>query len=306
MKPSREQYRGCLLGLALGDALGAPREGGWLERRLWRWVGTTRQGLPRWADDTQMTLDVAEVLLHEREIHQDRLAATFARHYHWSRGYGPGTARVLRRIRRGAAWQTARTAQFPQGSYGNGAAMRVAPLALWFHADPATLLLQTQLAAEVTHAHPLALEGAEAMALTLQTALTHSEDGPTLGAAVWAQLQAYCTAPEFLSRLALAQTWWQSQANPPPPWVAQRLGHGTAAHTSVITAIYVALCHLEADFLDLLAFVAGLKGDVDTLGAMAGAIWGAHRGAAGLTEWPLERRAEVLSIADQLHDHAPV
>jgi poly(ADP-ribose) glycohydrolase ARH3 len=87
--------------------------------------------------------------------------------------------------------------------------------------------------------------------------------------------------------------------------VAQRLGHGVAAHESVITAIYAALCHLDADFLDLLAFVAGLGGDVDTLGAMAGAIWGAHRGAAGLTEWPLERRAQVLAIADQLYAHAP-
>lgn len=304
MKPSREQYRGCLLGLALGDALGALREGGWLERQLWRWVGSTRQGLPRWTDDTQMTLDVAEVLLHEGEIEQDRLAATFARHYHWSRGYGPGTAHLLKRIRRGASWQTVRTAQFPHGSYGNGAAMRVAPLALWFHANPSALLMQTQLAAEVTHVHPLALEGAGAMALAIQIALTHT-DGETLGPALWAQLRVHCTEPEFLTRIAQAQTWWEHQANPPPRWVAQHLGHGTAAHTSVITAIYVALCHLEADFLDLMAFVAGLKGDVDTLGAMAGAIWGAHRGAAGLTEWPLERRAEVVAIADQLYDCAP-
>jgi poly(ADP-ribose) glycohydrolase ARH3 len=304
MKPSREQFRGCLLGLALGDALGAPREGGWLERRLWRWIGTTRQGLPRWTDDTQMSLDVADVLLHVGEIDQDRLAQTFARHYRWSRGYGPSTARLLRRIQRGADWRQARTAQFPQGSYGNGAAMRVAPLALWFHADVSQLLTQTQLAAEVTHAHPLAQEGACALALAIHMALTQTEVAE-LGAALWPQLQVHCTDPAWHARLIQAHTWWHTQASPPPQWVAQRLGHGVAAHESVITAIYAALCHLDADFLDLLAFVAGLGGDVDTLGAMAGAIWGAHRGAAGLTEWPLERRAQVLAIADQLYAHAP-
>jgi len=304
MKPAREQFRGCLLGVALGDAFGAPREGGWLARQMWRWLGTTRQGWPRWTDDTQMTLDVADVLLHAGDIDQDRLAQTFARHYRWSRGYGPGTARLLRRIRRGADWRWARTAQFAQGSYGNGAAMRVAPLALWFHHDASQLLMQTQLAAEVTHAHPVAQEGACALALAIQMALNHTES-VELGSALWSQLPVHCADSVWHDRLRQAQSWWQTQACPPPSWVARQLGHGVAAHESVITAIYVALCHLDADFLDLLAFIAGLGGDVDTLGAMAGAIWGAHRGAASLVEWPLEGRAHLIEVADQLHAQAP-
>ena len=53
-----ERYRGCLVGLAMGDALGAPYEGGVLERAVWRLLGRTRAGELRWTDDTQMSLDL--------------------------------------------------------------------------------------------------------------------------------------------------------------------------------------------------------------------------------------------------------
>ncbi len=52
---SLDQFQGCLLGLSLGDALGARYEEGILERLLWRVIGKTSQGEMRWVDDTQMT-----------------------------------------------------------------------------------------------------------------------------------------------------------------------------------------------------------------------------------------------------------
>src|SRR3954467_7129877 len=58
-----DRFKGSLLGLALGDAMGAPFEGGLAERLLWRLIGTTRQGELRWTDDTQMAIDVAESLV---------------------------------------------------------------------------------------------------------------------------------------------------------------------------------------------------------------------------------------------------
>ncbi|HNA22027.1 MAG TPA: ADP-ribosylglycohydrolase family protein, partial [Agitococcus sp.] len=63
MSPSREQIQGCLFGLALGDALGAPYEGGILERLLWKMIGSTKEGYAKWTDDTQMTLDLLESIL---------------------------------------------------------------------------------------------------------------------------------------------------------------------------------------------------------------------------------------------------
>ena len=134
MSISEDQYIGCFLGLALGDALGAPYEGGVLERLLWRVLGRTPQGELRFTDDTQMALDLAQSLIAHQGLVQSDLAQRFANSYHWSRGYGPSTARLLKRVRQGQAWQAANKQTYPQGSLGNGAAMR-APIMALFKTD---------------------------------------------------------------------------------------------------------------------------------------------------------------------------
>jgi len=126
-----DQFSGCLLGLATGDTLGAPYEGGPLERLVWRMIGRTSEGRLRWTDDTQMALDLATSLLEEDGVQPDAIAKRFASSYLWSRGYGPGAARVLKRIRRGERWEAASKAVYAEGSYGNGAAMRAPVLALF-------------------------------------------------------------------------------------------------------------------------------------------------------------------------------
>jgi len=73
-----DQFQGCLLGLALGDAFGAPFEGGPVERLVWRVIGKTRQGAMRWTDDTQMSLDLAESLISHEGLEVEELARRFA------------------------------------------------------------------------------------------------------------------------------------------------------------------------------------------------------------------------------------
>ena len=53
------KYSGCFLGLAIGDAYGAPFEGGPIERLLWKAIGKTKDGKLRYTDDTQMSIDLA-------------------------------------------------------------------------------------------------------------------------------------------------------------------------------------------------------------------------------------------------------
>ena len=65
---SLDLFQGCLLGLSLGDALGAPYEGGVLERLLWRLIGKTSQGEMRWTDDTQMTIDKIKLMTFEELV----------------------------------------------------------------------------------------------------------------------------------------------------------------------------------------------------------------------------------------------
>jgi hypothetical protein len=71
-----------------------------------------------------------------------------------------------------------------------------------------------------------------------------------------------------------------------------------------VTAVYVAGRFLDRPFLELHEFVAACGGDVDTIGAMAGAIWGAANGVALLPAdklEQLEQRERLLAVALALH-----
>jgi poly(ADP-ribose) glycohydrolase ARH3 len=283
-----------MLGLAMGDALGAPYEGGIVERLLWRAIGRTREGRVRWTDDTQMALDLAESLLEENEVCTDAIARRFAASYHWSRGYGPGTARVLKRIRWGERWETASTAVYPNGSFGNGAAMRSAVMALTFADDRAALMAATRTSARVTHGHPLGIEGAVMIAAAAQALLHGQSQAGVLEAA-----RSACSEPDFVQRLETVASWLSAQTEPAPAEVARRLGNGMAAAASVPTALYIALRYLQLPFASMTAFIRACGGDVDTIGAMAGALWGIANGASGLPNVEIEGREEIAALADR-------
>jgi poly(ADP-ribose) glycohydrolase ARH3 len=293
-----DQFQGCLLGLALGDALGAPHEGGFVERLVWRLIGKTHDGKLRWTDDTQMTIDLAESLLAKRQWDQDDLVQRFAASYRWSRGYGPGTAKLLKKIARGADWQTANRAIYREGSYGNGAAMR-APLLGLVYQEHATVLATAKQTAEITHANPLAIEGAQLVATVTRT-LTATE----IPSSVLQAADEVCTGQQFRSRLAIARTWLEAGHRASPAEVRKQLGNGIAAHESCVTAVYLALRFLNAEFQELLDIAIAVRGDVDTIAAMSGAMWGAYRGLAalpGILLESLEHSERIMNLAEQLH-----
>jgi len=233
-----------------------------------------------------MSLDVAESLIAHRAIDPDELAVRFSRSYRWSRGYGPGAARILKRIARGDDWRTANTSVYPGGSFGNGASMRAPVLGLFYAGRPDELATSARASAVVTHAHPLGIEGAVLIATATATAMT-GDPSQILEAA-----SSSCEQDAFTERLEIARTWLRSEPSPPPVEVARALGNRTTAAESCVTATYAALRFLGDPFGDLLAFVAACGGDVDTIGAMAGAIWGAANGAARLPR-DLIRRLEA-------------
>jgi poly(ADP-ribose) glycohydrolase ARH3 len=268
------RFVGTMVGLALGDALGAPYEGGWMERAVWKVIA---RGALRYTDDTEMALLLAESLLAHGGVEQDALAATWAERCRWARGYGRGTRRLLRLVARGADWRRANRHVFPDGSFGNGAAMRVAPLAL-FHAGRDDLDAAVVAASEITHAHPLGIEGARLVAHAVVRAL---RDEPPLDVA--------SDVPEYAERLERAR----AGAEP------RELGNSVRAHESVVTAL--CLAQRSATFPELMERVIATGGDTDTIGAMAGAVWGARHGAGALPDLPVEERARIEDVARLLH-----
>ncbi|WP_306461849.1 ADP-ribosylglycohydrolase family protein [Spongiactinospora gelatinilytica] len=162
--------RASLYGLALGDALGS--QFFVLDNR----GALLTQSLPpaapwQWTDDTEMACSIYRTLADLGGIDQDTLAARFAAHQDFGRGYGPATGRMLRLVRNGGDWRELAAGLFDGGgSWGNGAAMRVAPLGAWFAGDPPIAAAQARASAEVTHTHPEAVDGAVAVAVAGATA----------------------------------------------------------------------------------------------------------------------------------------
>ena len=238
MADSIDRFTGCLLGLALGDARGAPAEGGPLERAVWRVVGRTREGRWRWTDDTQMSLDLADSLIARGGLDQDDVASRFAASYRWSRGYGPGAATVLKRVRRGIPWEEASHSVYPGGSYGNGGAMRSPVIGMFFAPHEPEMLAAAAAAARVTHAHRLGVAGAVIVAGATSDALRNTDPADVLARAE--AVARRCDGPEFATRLALARQWAARAEPPSPREVRRQLGNGAAAIDSCVTALYLA------------------------------------------------------------------
>jgi len=156
-----DRARGALLGTLVGDALGMPYEG--LPRdRLPEDIGfrDVRLGAGTYTDDTEMTVALAESLLRCDVVDEDDVSRAFLAAYDPRRGYGSGTVEVLERIAGGLAGpQAARRSFGGRGSFGNGAAMRVAPVAVRFYDDSVLLDSQARRSAQVTHAHDVGING---------------------------------------------------------------------------------------------------------------------------------------------------
>jgi ADP-ribosylglycohydrolase len=120
---------------------------------------------------------VVAVLAAHHRVDQDALARSFAEHHDFDRGYGPAVNRLLRLVREGGDWRELAAELFNgQGSWGNGAAMRIAPLGAWYADDPEQATHQAEISAYPTHQHREAVVGA--MAVAAAAAFVAGPGGP--------------------------------------------------------------------------------------------------------------------------------
>jgi poly(ADP-ribose) glycohydrolase ARH3 len=263
---------GALLGTFVGDALGMPFEGlppaaipDPVEMR------EARLGRGTYTDDTEMMIALAESLLERGEVDHDDLAARFLERCDPARGYGIGTLEVFELWRRGVGVEDAAARAFGgRGSYGNGAAMRIAPVGVRFAPHPERLRDQAEASARVTHTHPLGVDGAVAQAAAVGAAVR--------GEPILAAAREAVSSAELRDALDAVDRLLGSR--PDPAGAARVLGNSSAAPRSVPAALYAAVAH--PDFESAVAYAVRCGGDTDTIGAMAGAIAGARDGAAAI------------------------
>lgn len=275
----------ALEGLSVGDAFGerffvpfgevSPRVAGAIaERRLppapWAWT-----------DDTAMAVSVVEVLVAHGAVDQDALAAGFARRYDESRNYGPAMHRLLAEVAAGRSWRDAAPELFEgRGSFGNGSAMRVAPVGAWFAGDLGACVEQAGRSATVTHTHPEAIAGAVAVAVAAAVARGSRHGPPPAPERFVAAVHDHVPPGAVADGLAAAARL--APATPVETAVAE-LGNGSriSCPDTVPFAVWSASRHLDDYEAALWSTVSG-GGDCDTTCAMVGGIVAARLGAGGV------------------------
>lgn len=298
-----DRFAGSLLGVAVGDSLGAPYEGLTAADVFFRFGSAeSLTSNPfgdelRYTDDTEMTIGVAEALAEDGEVRAPRLVRAFVENYHPERGYGEGAIKVLRAMCEGGDHAAVAAHLFPGGSFGNGAAMRVAPVGLVFADSLDAVWEQARLSALPTHTHPLGIEGAQVLALAVAWAVGATEFDKK---ALYGELLARATTEEFRWHLSYARTLKPGDA-------LTGLGSTLHAHRSVVTAI-ACFAASPTDFAQACARAIGLGDDTDTLCAMAGALVGAFAGigaippqlVAQLENGPAKGRSHLFALAERL------
>lgn len=290
----------ALEGLSIGDALGERFFGP--EDTVMPRLAQRQLPAPLWpyTDDTAMALSVVEVLGRFGTIVSDELAAAFARRYRAepARGYGAGAHTILAEMARGTPWRQAATGPFGgQGSFGNGGAMRVAPLGAFFaDCQPEQIAREAEASAEVTHLHPEGRAGAVAIALAAAYSWRRRHR-PELVAGLglidfvlpWVSAGAVRSGIETARSLESATT--VSQA-------AGTLGTGqrVSAADTVPFCLWAAARHLD-DFVEAFWNTVEGRGDRDTTAAIVCGIVASGTGIESIpVPWLKAREPLRLSI----------
>lgn len=287
----RDRIAGALLGTAVGDALGLPREGLSPGRAHRIFGGDLRHALVfgrgMVSDDTEHSCLVAQALLAEPD-NPSRFARSLAwRLRFWMlglpAGVGLGTARAI-----GKLWLGFGPESSGVGSAGNGPAMRAAILGLCCGEDPTQLREWVRASTRITHTDARAERAAFLVAFAAGRAATTTPGGLAPAQFLADALDALGDADDELRRVA-AQMAEHLARGASAREFAAALGlardvTGYAYHT-VPVALYGWLAH-PGDFRAAVTQVVRLGGDADTTGAIVGAICGAGVGTSGIpTEW---------------------
>ena len=279
-----------LEGLSVGDAFG--EQFFTTEKQLAHYLDNEVAPESPWhfTDDTNMALSVVDVLRRFGHINANELAYSFAQRYDMRRGYGPSMHGLLRQIASGHRWEDVSSAQFGgQGSHGNGAAMRSAPIGAYFADDMSMVVEQAELAACITHAHPEGIAGAIAVAVAAAQAWQMKASARMPSAAEFLDaILVHVPRSEVSGKIRKARDMGEGASQ---GFAVSVLGNGTrlSAQDTVPFSLWCAAKALSDYAGALWSTVRGL-GDRDTTCAIVGGIVAMYTGVEGIPSVWLESR----------------
>jgi len=248
-----------------------------------------------------MAIGIAESLIAKEGFDGEHMTRTFIRNYELEpfRGYGPGPPRIFRMIKGGEEWNKAAGKLYSGGSYGNGSAMRIAPIGVFYHDDPPTLKQVAYESSQITHTHELGKEGAALQACAIASATGAEPSSPFNRDDFLGRLSDFIEHEVYKQKLRSIESLIGEGDK---VRVVLELGNGIEAFNSVPTAIYSFLTHPQS-FAEAIIYAISLGGDTDTIAAMTGAISGAYLGIEAIPEtWRerLENRDYIEELAEEL------
>ena len=335
----QDRFIGTILGVGVGDALGAPVEG-WSRSTIKTVLGVVRgyqltlMGKGIYTDETQLTLLLVKSILNQHGFDPSMFGKSIGEWMKLSddgvesaRGVGRTISLAARKLYRGVPWN-----QSGEFSASNGAAVRVAPLVLMHYKgdDVTELLHDVENASKPTHIDPLAIEGAQLFAIAIWLILKEDrfffdkmvfleklielsdKYTPKITTSI-TQLKKHISRREadrkvldpMQSKTAFTCTR-ECKPLDDPYNILDEIGTGKYVVESVPAALF---CFLNSpdNFEQSLLLAVNAGGDTDSIGSMTGALSGALNGAQALPMgWlmDLENREIIMDLAIRLHDLA--
>ncbi|HHX60876.1 MAG TPA: ADP-ribosylglycohydrolase family protein [Epulopiscium sp.] len=337
MKNNINHFAGCLLGGALGDALGAPVET-LTYKEITREYGHDGvvelqcgiHGFAEITNDTQLTLFTAEGLLRakcrrdKKGITKDLRETTnviFRAYLRWLYTQGLSTSNWsgsdydgwlvgVKPLYVNKEIETTCITTLGKGIKGRlskpinnsstcGTVIRVAPVGLFADSREEAFELGNRVGA-ITHGHPLAYYSSGAMALLIHNII----EGMSIMDAtleVISELKKYENTQEAVDKLELAIDLYQSKY--PSMQALKKLGRGREAIETLGIGVYCALTYPD-DIVKALKLAVNHSGDSDSTGSVTGNIVGAYLGKDAIpTDWieKLQLAKEIEKMATDLH-----
>eukprot|EP01026_Neomeris_dumetosa_P037055 TRINITY_DN3001_c0_g1_i1.p1 TRINITY_DN3001_c0_g1~~TRINITY_DN3001_c0_g1_i1.p1 ORF type:complete len:372 (+),score=41.23 TRINITY_DN3001_c0_g1_i1:67-1182(+) len=298
---------GTLLGCMCGDTIGSRVEGVGYHIPFSKIFEEGKFPIRGYTDDTEMTYGLAKSLVRKGYCDREDTTKAYVEEFTPNRGYSKGTQHLLTLLKYGdLTYETSGRWQFKDGSYANGGAMRISPVAIAYRNAPPEKLLEAVInALYCTHVHPFGIDGAYLQALVVQQ-LCRQEIGSLFKLVEFLRnsvktkemQQKIDTILRSLKELHRTKSLkvpmgyvWEGDAND-TQWqfdiqVLQQITESfqIRATDAAATALY-AFCRHYNDPLGAVKGVISHGGDADTIGAMVGAMGGALHGCRWIPkEW---------------------
>ncbi|NOY87232.1 MAG: ADP-ribosylglycohydrolase family protein [Deltaproteobacteria bacterium] len=300
-----DRYRGCLLGLAVGDALGAPlefQEPGTFTS-LTDMTGGGIFGLEpgQWTDDTSMALCLAESLIECNGFNETDQIARFLRWYREGHLSSTGNCFDIGDTIREALERYERTGDPFAGPTepdraGNGSIMRLAPVPLAFADTPCKGIHLSGKSSRTTHGALAAIDTCRLLGQIIISIVNGAGRKELFSGSSYQAPEGWKLDPPLVPEVqAIADGSFQRLT---PPKI-----RGTGYAVKSLEAALWAFYH-STSFQEGARKAVNLGDDADTTGAVYGQIAGAFYGESGIPkEWKetIARKDLILQYADRLY-----